>query len=149
MATRRSQVGHFCMSYPPAGRKFITLFILVTTRGNMSSKMICQFVDGVLDSYQTYISKPYNMLKDEHFFYLKGHNFMAMFTHEKSGKRTCLASVCSDLLHLMKHEDVRYIRMRDEDEDDLAEYVLRHSVAFHLPVEMICFFIAVTRAVVL
>ena len=86
--------------------------------------MLCQFVDGVLDSYQTYISKPYNMLKDEHFFYLKGHNFMAMFTHDREGKCICLASVCSDLLHKMNHEDVRYIRMRDQDEDDLAEYVI-------------------------
>lgn len=82
---------------------------------------MCQFIEGVLDVYHTYISTPFNILKDDCYFYIKGYSFNVMFTHEKGGKRICLGSFPSDLLNQLKQDDVLYTRMKDEDEDDLVE----------------------------
>ena len=44
-----------------------------------------------------------------------------MFTHDKGGKCICLGSFPSDLLNQLKQDDVLFTRMKDEDDDDLAE----------------------------
>ncbi|KAK8798313.1 hypothetical protein WA588_003397, partial [Blastocystis sp. NMH] len=110
MAIRRSQIGYYSMPFPSEG----------VSRANTTPSMLSQFIEGLLDVYHTYITTPYNVLKEEQYFYLKGYNFVVMFTHNKSGKCICLGSFPSDLLTHLKQEDIRYVRMRDEDEDELA-----------------------------
>ena len=112
MAIRRSQIGYYSMPFPSEG----------VSRANTTPSMLSQFIEGLLDVYHTYITTPYNVLKEEQYFYLKGYNFVVMFTHNKRGKCICLGSFPSDLLTHLKQEDIRYVRMRDEDEDELAEF---------------------------
>ena len=112
MAIRRSQIGYYSMPYPSDG----------VSRANTTPSMLSQFIEGLLDVYHTYITTPHNVLKEDQYFYLKGYNFVVMFTHDKNGKCICLGSFPSDLLAHLKQEDVRFVRMRDEDEDDIAEF---------------------------
>ena len=46
--------------------------------------MLRCFVEAVLDVFHSYTCLPCDMLKEESYFYLKGHSFSAMFTHDKS-----------------------------------------------------------------
>jgi hypothetical protein len=109
------------MSFAPNGQSVSAVSCLVISRGNVTPPLMCQFIEGVLDVYHTYIATPFNLLKEDNYFYLKGYSFNVMFTHDKGGKCICLGSFPSDLLNQLKQDDVLFTRMKDEDDDDLAE----------------------------
>ena len=121
MTIRRCQIGYHCMSFAPNGQSVSAVSCLVISRGNVTPPLMCQFIEWVLDVYHTYIATPFNLLKEDNYFYLKGYSFNVMFTHDKGGKCICLGSFPSDLLNQLKQDDVLFTRMKDEDDDDLAE----------------------------
>lgn len=74
MAIRRSQIGYYSMLCESRS----------VNRGLVSPAMLRCFVEAVLDVFHSYTCLPCDMLKEESYFYLKGHSFSAMFTHDKS-----------------------------------------------------------------
>ena len=75
MAIRRSQIGYYGSAFAAEE----------TRRNNLSFKAVHQFVESVLDAYHSYIGYSCEGIQECPYFYMKGHSFEAMFTHEKGG----------------------------------------------------------------
>ena len=75
MAIRRSQIGYYGSAFAAEE----------TRRNNLSFKAVHQFVESVLDAYHSYIGYSCEGIQECPYFYMKGHSFEAMFSHEKGG----------------------------------------------------------------
>ena len=89
MALRRSQIGHYGLFFAASE----------TRRGQLTAAALQQFVESVLDVYHSLRSSDSSGVRDPPYFFLRGHNFAALFTREKSGvgmkwgcdrRRTCV-----------------------------------------------------------